>query len=62
MFGDAAYADVPFASLSTVSLYVAACIHTDVQIKYTCTLGIALVYNATASIEVCPCSTSSGVC
>ena len=47
MFGAEAYADTPYASLQASSIIVAACIHTDLQMLYTCSVGCFSVYTST---------------
>ena len=62
MYGADPYASVPYAALGGGGILVAACIHVDLQLLYSCKVGVALVYICTASSSVCPCESTSGVC
>lgn len=52
MFGAEAYADTPYASLQASSIIVAACIHTDLQMLYTCSVGCFSVSTSTVNTKL----------
>jgi hypothetical protein len=62
MYGSVPYASTPYAAMGGSQLLVAACIHVDLQLLYSCKVGVSLVYLCTASSSVCPCESTSGVC
>ncbi len=63
MYGSDTYAAVPYAALVvTAVLVVAACIHTELQILYPCTVSTVLLNSCVVSTMVCPCTTANGVC
>ena len=71
MYGNDPFGSVPYAAWGG-GIIVAACIHVDSQILYSCSLGISQVYFANAThrllnsvtmtITSANCTTTSEVC
>ena len=72
MWGGDPWASVPYATLGGNNIFVAACIHTDLQLLYSCSVGVAvvhtcavdaaIVYTISASSSVFTCDISGTVC